>query len=204
MAQFHGLPSFSIIINGVAISGTIEVLGITIVQAAEEADFAIVEIRDIVSSDLVENFKVSNDSTFEVGNDIQLKLGYDQQNKKVFNGVINRHELSVSSDNFVVRLYCISQNHDGSEKIRDAKNIKPQNPEPSLVFGESIIAMELTQHNDDNKLITGTLLTEGSLEFQVYGMVDIECINQRFDGEHLIIGLTHILKDGTWQTEVAI
>lgn len=80
------LTTFTILIDGQAISKTIEVAGITVFKALGKVPHARIEILDGDPS--AETFKNSEDDLFKIGGEIEINVGYNTKEERIFKGTL--------------------------------------------------------------------------------------------------------------------
>lgn len=90
-----GLATWTISVNGTAISTDYVVVSIEIEQSANRIARATIVIAD--GDGPTQNFAVSSASTFVPGAGITIELGYDSTNTQVFSGIITGQSLSLAA-----------------------------------------------------------------------------------------------------------
>lgn len=98
-AAGSGSPvTFTIKSDGSEIDDKIQVYSISVNNAINKIPTAKIVILD---GDMPEkDFPVSNEDTFKPGSKIIIEAGYEEKNKQIFEGIVIRHGLKISGDNF--------------------------------------------------------------------------------------------------------
>ncbi|WP_159523329.1 type VI secretion system tip protein VgrG [Sunxiuqinia indica] len=89
--------TFTILINGEAIPGTIGIKSIAVAKEVNRISYAQLSILD--GSAAQENFEVSSGTSFLPGNEIEIQLGYSSDEQTLFKGIITKHGLKTRRNN---------------------------------------------------------------------------------------------------------
>lgn len=91
--QETDLVSFTIKINGEAISATYNVVSISVLKEVNRIPFAKIIISD--GDPAAQDFPVSNEDTFVPGAEIEVSAGYHADESSIFRGIIVKHSLKI-------------------------------------------------------------------------------------------------------------
>lgn len=93
-----GVIKLTITSAGAQIDNTINVVSISINKSINRIPQAKIVLLD---GDMpTKDFPVSNSDTFKPGNEIEIKAGYGQSEESIFKGVIIKHGLKITGDNY--------------------------------------------------------------------------------------------------------
>lgn len=93
-----GVVKLTLFSDGSAIDETFAVVSVTVNKAINKIPFARIVLLD---GDMPEqDFPVSNSDQFKPGAEIKINAGYDDEEETIFEGVVIRHGVKVSSDNY--------------------------------------------------------------------------------------------------------
>ena len=102
--EIGGLVTYSLLVEGKAISEVLEVVSISIHQEINVITRATLVIVD--SDPDTEDFKISSSNQFLPGKKIEISLGYDSENVKTFSGVIISNSQKANQDCAMLTLEC--------------------------------------------------------------------------------------------------
>jgi len=93
-----GVVKLSLFSNGTAIDETIQIISVNVNKAINKIPFAKIVLLD---GDMPEqDFPVSNSDDFKPGSEIKISAGYDVDENIIFEGIVIRHSIKVSGDNY--------------------------------------------------------------------------------------------------------
>jgi Rhs element Vgr protein len=93
-----GVIKLSLFSDGAAIDEDIPVVSVNVIKAVNKVPFARIVLLD---GDMPEqDFPVSNSDQFKPGKEIKINAGYDDEEETIFEGIVVRHGIKVSGDNF--------------------------------------------------------------------------------------------------------
>jgi len=93
-----GVIKLSLFSDGAAIDEDIPVISVNVIKAVNKVPFARIVLLD---GDMPEqDFPVSNSDQFKPGKEIKINAGYDDEEETIFEGIVVRHGIKVSGDNF--------------------------------------------------------------------------------------------------------
>jgi len=93
-----GVVKLSLFSEGAAIDEDIAVISVNVIKAVNKVPFARIVLLD---GDMPEqDFPVSNSDQFKPGKEIKISAGYDDEEETIFEGIVVRHGIKVSGDNF--------------------------------------------------------------------------------------------------------
>lgn len=93
-----GVVKLSLLSEGAAIDEEIQVVSVTVTKAVNRIPFAKIVLLD---GDMPQqDFPVSNSDQFKPGSAIKINAGYDDEEETIFEGVVIKHGIKVSGDNF--------------------------------------------------------------------------------------------------------
>ncbi|MBL0701110.1 MAG: type VI secretion system tip protein VgrG [Desulfosarcina sp.] len=93
-----GVIKLSILSGGDEIDGTYKVVSVTINKKINMIPFAKIILQD---GDVSEgDFPISNKDDFKPGAEIEIKAGYDQDTEILFKGIVVKHGIKITNDNF--------------------------------------------------------------------------------------------------------
>lgn len=94
----NGVLKLSILSNGSPIDEAIQVISVSVNKAVNKIPSAKIVLMD---GDMPEkDFPVSNSDAFVPGQEITIKAGYDQNEEPIFTGIVIKHGIKVTGDNF--------------------------------------------------------------------------------------------------------
>ncbi|WP_323816523.1 type VI secretion system tip protein VgrG [Cellvibrio sp. NN19] len=97
LTNTSGVVSFNILVDGTALSTSIEIISIDISAWVNRINTATLVLND---GDMPEaKFPNSDSATFVPGATIKIQLGYDQTVTDIFTGVIIKHSVKITSQN---------------------------------------------------------------------------------------------------------
>lgn len=98
MEGWGSVVRLSLFSNGTAVPGTIQILSVSVRKAVNRIPIAEIVILDgdMPSKD----FPVSDAEYFKPGQVIKINAGYDAQEDTIFEGIVVKHGIKISSDNF--------------------------------------------------------------------------------------------------------
>jgi Rhs element Vgr protein len=98
LTNSDGVLSYTILVAGTPVATSIEVVSIDINLAVNRINTATLVLND---GNMAENkFPNSDSATFLPGANITIQLGYDQDVVDVFSGIIIKHSVKISGNNF--------------------------------------------------------------------------------------------------------
>lgn len=93
-----GVVKLSLFCDGTAIDNEIQIVSVNIIKAVNKVPSAKIVLLD---GDMpAQDFPVSNSDQFKPGSEIKINAGYDDDEETVFEGIVTRHGIKVSSDNY--------------------------------------------------------------------------------------------------------
>ena len=104
VSQTKDVVSYEIRVDGTAISGTFKVLALTVREAINKIPSAQITLVDGSASDM--NFESSDTGQFKAGRKIEILIGYDDQNEKIFGGIIISNIHKVHSRGWEMQVEC--------------------------------------------------------------------------------------------------
>ncbi len=88
----------SLLSNGAAIDEEIKIVSVNVNKSINKIPFAKIVLLD---GDMPEqDFPVSNSDQFKPGSEIKISVGYDVDEDIIFEGIVIRHSIKVSGDNY--------------------------------------------------------------------------------------------------------
>lgn len=98
MGSGSSVVKLTVLSNGTKIADTIQIVSIMVRKAINKIPAAEIIVLD---GDMPEkDFPVSNTDTFKPGAEITIKAGYDQQETAIFQGVVVKHSVKISGNNY--------------------------------------------------------------------------------------------------------
>lgn len=89
----HDVSSFNILVDGVALDPSYQILSLLITKEANHIPVAKIALRD---GDIAQKkFEISNKDDLIPGKKIKIKIGFDGNNSQVFKGIITKHSVKV-------------------------------------------------------------------------------------------------------------
>lgn len=192
------LISYSIWVNGNAISDSYQLSGLHIEQAIGRVASAKLTFLDGSPSE--QTFPVSDSSSFGLGNTVSIALGYDGNNEAVFEGVVVSQTLRADAARSpVLEVLCKA----AGMKLTVAR--EPASPVLRLTYGNDILTFsaQLDAVNEQAR-ITGQLRFQGSAKLQPGNYLTLAGVGARFVGDHFVSAVLHEVGDGNWITETSI
>ena len=119
--EIGGLVTYSLLVEGTAVSGSIEIVSIETYQEINRITRACLVIVD--GEPEAANFSVSSSNVFLPGKTIGISLGYDSNNVSVFKGIIISNTQKASDDGGLLVVEC----RDEAVKMTLDKNSKHYN-----------------------------------------------------------------------------
>ncbi len=197
------LASFSIRSNGSYIQDKILIGSIEITMKANAMDEAILKVFD--GNPEKDAIDLTNEKTFELGREIEIALGYDNNNKRVFRGIVTQQQLSINSGEVPVFQVTCKNIINGQEQILK-QNIDVIKPSPILkvTYGYDLLEAQLI--NDPSLDVYGHLKFPGSSLANVNDTIAIYGIGSfdHFGANKSIHEVTHKLEEGFWTTTVIV
>src|ERR1700743_958377 len=95
--QDTNLVTFTIKVNGIAISNQYQVESITVINEVNRIPAAKEIIYD--GDAATQDFPVSNEDTFIPGAEIEILAGYDTNDQTIFKGIVVKHSIKIRNDN---------------------------------------------------------------------------------------------------------
>jgi len=93
-----GVVKLSLFSNGTAIDEDIQIISVSVNKAINKIPFSKIVLLD---GDMPEqDFPVSNSDQFKPGSEIKISAGYDVDEEIIFKGVVIKHGIKVSGDNY--------------------------------------------------------------------------------------------------------
>jgi Rhs element Vgr protein len=93
-----GVIKLSIFTNGSQIDETIQVASVSINTAINKIPYAKIVVLD---GDMPnKDFPISNSDEFKPGSEIEINAGYDQTEETIFKGVVIKHGIKITGDNY--------------------------------------------------------------------------------------------------------
>ncbi len=93
-----GVIKLTIFSNGKQIDETIQVVSVSVNYAINKVPYAKLVLLD---GDMPEkDFPVSNQDTFKPGREIQINAGYGDTEETIYQGIVIKHGIKITSDNF--------------------------------------------------------------------------------------------------------
>lgn len=93
-----GVIKLSIFANGAQIDEAIQVASVSIIKAINKIPHAKIVLLD---GDMPEkDFPISNSDDFKPGSEIKINAGYDQTEETLFQGVVIKHGIKITGDNY--------------------------------------------------------------------------------------------------------
>jgi Rhs element Vgr protein len=92
----HGVNSFGIMIDNVAINPAYQVMSIVVVKEINRIPTAKIIFRDGEAA--TRTFEVSNSGDVIPGKKVTVQLGRDGQNRQIFKGIITKHSIKVKEN----------------------------------------------------------------------------------------------------------
>lgn len=89
------LPTYTILVDGTALAGSVQVLGVLVQKEAFHIPSAWITLRD--GNAAAADFPLSNTDQFVPGKTVEIRAGYHSQEKTVFKGIVVRHGVEARS-----------------------------------------------------------------------------------------------------------
>lgn len=93
-----GVVKLIVLSDGAEIPGTTQIVSVSVRKVANRIPLAEIIVLD---GDMPEkDFPVSNAAHFKPGSEIEIKVGYGQDAESVFKGIVVKHGIKISGDNY--------------------------------------------------------------------------------------------------------
>ena len=178
--EIGGLVTYSLLVDGTAVSGSIEIVSIDTYQEINRITRASLEIVD--GEPDAANFRISSSNVFLPGKTIEISLGYDSNNVKVFKGIIISNAQKASDNGSLLVVEC----RDEAVKMTLDKKSKHYNNLTASDIAETL----LDQYGITNHDITAATVTHKQLV--QYNSSDWDFMISRLDA----VGLLCVLNNG--------
>ena len=178
--EIGGLVTYSLLVDGTAVSGSIEIVSIETYQEINRITRASLEIVD--GEPDAANFRISSSNVFLPGKTIEISLGYDSNNVKVFKGIIISNAQKASDNGSLLVVEC----RDEAVKMTLDKKSKHYNNLTASDIAETL----LNHYNITNHDITAATVTHKQLV--QYNSSDWDFMISRLDA----VGLLCVLNNG--------
>ena len=178
--EIGGLVTYSLLVDGTAVSGSIEIVSIDTYQEINRITRASLEIVD--GEPDAANFRISSSNVFLPGKTIEISLGYDSNNVKVFKGIIISNAQKASDNGSLLVVEC----RDEAVKMTLDKKSKHYNNLTASDIAETL----LNHYNITNHDITAATVTHKQLV--QYNSSDWDFMISRLDA----VGLLCVLNNG--------
>ena len=94
----ESLVRLAVFSNGIQLDETIQIVSVELSKSLNKISMASLIVLD---GDMPgKDFPISNAAHFKPGNDIQIKAGYDQDEATIFQGVIVKHGIRITGNNY--------------------------------------------------------------------------------------------------------
>ena len=94
----EGVLKLTISSNGQALEDSVQIVSVSVNKSINKVPSASIVVLD---GDMPEkDFPVSNKDTFKPGAEIEIQVGYGQKQDTIFKGVVVRHSIKISGDNY--------------------------------------------------------------------------------------------------------
>ena len=104
-AQSRGVVTLTMLVNGEALPGTVQVYSVDIWQELNRIPRAKIAVLDGSAAD--ETFQVSEEEWFVPGNEIEVQIGYQSEEEMVFKGIVTGQSIKVRpSGNSILMVDC--------------------------------------------------------------------------------------------------
>lgn len=98
MGSGSSVVKLTVLSNGAKIADTIQIVSVTVRKAVNKIPAAEIVMLD---GDMPEkDFPVSNTDTFKPGSQITINAGYDQEEAVIFQGVVVKHGIKITGNNY--------------------------------------------------------------------------------------------------------
>ncbi len=94
----NGVVRLSIESNGAPVADSLQVVSVVLDTALNKIPMATITVLDGDMPD--QDFPLSNEVTFKPGSTIQIKAGYGQTEESLFQGVVVKHSIKISGNNY--------------------------------------------------------------------------------------------------------
>ncbi|MBI1406080.1 MAG: hypothetical protein GC145_08140 [Caulobacter sp.] len=193
------IAGFEIAVNGKVLDSSVQVEGITVRLALDQAQTARIILLDGDAAGGA--FTLSESSAFMPGDSLTISIGYDGQLKRVFSGVVGGLGIQASESS-------------GGRLIVSATGETPSpasgsSPVMALVYGVSIFELDLAiapgshGHWAEPATCDGSLRIQGSALATPGCTVTLSGLGARFEGDAPVHGVQHDLAEGNWLTRLA-
>jgi Rhs element Vgr protein len=92
-AQSRGVVTLTVLVNGEAIPGTVQIYSVDVWQELNRIPRAQIAVLDGSVAD--ETFQVSDEDWFIPGNEIEVQIGYQSEEEMVFKGIVTGQSIKV-------------------------------------------------------------------------------------------------------------
>lgn len=178
--EIGGLVTYSLLVDGTAVSGSIEIVSIETCQEINKITRASLVIVD--GEPDAANFAVSSSNVFLPGKTIEISLGYDSNNVTVFKGIIISNAQTASDNGSLLVVEC----RDTAVKMTLDKNSKHYNEVTATDVAENLLGKYGISDSD----ITAATVTHKQMV--QYNSSDWDFMISRLDAA----GLMCILNNG--------
>ena len=178
--EIGGLVTYSLLVDGTAVSGSIEIVSIETCQEINKITRASLVIVD--GEPDAANFAVSSSNVFLPGKTIEISLGYDSNNVNVFKGIIISNAQTASDNGSLLVVEC----RDTAVKMTLDKNSKHYNEVTATDVAENLLGKYGISDSD----ITAATVTHKQMV--QYNSSDWDFMISRLDAA----GLMCILNNG--------
>ena len=151
--EIGGLVTYALLVDGTAISESIEIVSIEIhqeINVITKARFVIVD-----GEPETEDFQISGSNLFLPGKTIEISLGYDSTNVKVFKGIIVANSQKASDDSSLLIVEC----RDETVKMTLDKSSKHYENQSATDIADAL----LSKYGITDKEITAATVTHKQL-----------------------------------------
>ncbi len=98
------LATFTILAGGDALSGTIQVLSVSVSKEINRVPVATIVIKD--GDTATQDFPISNEDLFKPGQEIEIAAGYHSDEDTIFKGIVIKHSIKVKSSGSLLIIEC--------------------------------------------------------------------------------------------------
>jgi len=103
-SQSPDLITFTILVNGTALSETYQVASIAVDKEINRIPFAQIAIYDGEAAS--QDFTLGNEALLIPGNEIEIKAGYHNDEETIFKGIIIKHSIKIRETNSLLIIEC--------------------------------------------------------------------------------------------------
>ncbi len=151
--EIGGLVTYALLVDGTAVSESVEIVSIAIHQEINVITRATIVIVD--GEPETEDFQISGSNLFLPGKEIEISLGYDSSNEKVFKGIIISNSQKANDDSTLLIVEC----KDKAVKMTLDKNSKHYENLSATDIADTL----LSSYGITNKNITSSPVTHKQL-----------------------------------------